>query len=88
MHNHFIGDFFEMITYRGFQEKTLKDFIKIIDDEHSLYVDRTFKKSNRYQSDVFHKNIIKRYFDKTDNNNGVNKPITRLRAYKIINEAL
>ncbi len=28
------------------------------------------KKSNRYQPDVFHKNTIKRYFNKTDNNNG------------------
>lgn len=70
MHNLFIRDFFEMITYRGFQDKTLKDFMKIFDDEHSLYVERTFKKSNRYQPDVFHKNTIKRYFDKTDNNNG------------------
>lgn len=48
MHNLFIRDFFEMITYRGFQDKTLKDFMKIFDDEHSLYVERTFKKSNRY----------------------------------------
>ncbi|MCM1265164.1 MAG: hypothetical protein NC200_03105 [Candidatus Gastranaerophilales bacterium] len=70
MHNHFIKDFFEMITYRGFQDKTLKDFMKIIDDEHSLYAERTFKNSNRYQPNVFHKNTIKRYFDKTDNNNG------------------
>ena len=27
MHNHFIRDFMEMITYRGFQDKTLKDFM-------------------------------------------------------------
>ncbi len=70
MHNHFIKDFMEMVTYRGFQDKTLKDFMKIIDDENSLYLERTFKKSNRYIPDVFNKKVIKRYFDKTDNNNG------------------
>ncbi len=70
MHNNFMRAFMEMVTYRGFEEKTLKDFMTIIDDEHSLYVERTFKKSNRYQPNVFHKNTIKRYFNKTDNNNG------------------
>lgn len=70
MHNNFMRAFMEMVTYRGFEEKTLKDFMTIIDDKHSLYVERTFKKSNRYQPNVFHKNTIKRYFNKTDNNNG------------------
>jgi hypothetical protein len=70
MHNHFIRDFMAMIVYRGFQSKTLKDFMKIIDDEHSLYLERTFKRNNKYQPDVFDKKTIKRYFNKTDNNNG------------------
>ena len=34
MHNHFIKDFMAMITDRSFQDKNLKDFMKIIDEEH------------------------------------------------------
>lgn len=69
MHNNFIKDFFKMITDRTFNT-SLKDYMKIIDDEHSLYLERTFKSTNRYIPDVFDKKVIKRYFDKTDNNNG------------------
>ncbi len=70
MHNNFMRAFMEMVTYRGYEEKTLKDFMQIIDDKNYLYVERTFKKSNRYQPDVFDKKVIKRYFNRTDNNNG------------------
>lgn len=70
MHNHFIRDFMEMITDRSFQGKNLKDFMKIIDDEHSLYCERNFRKGSMSIPDVFDKKVIKRYFNKTDNNNG------------------
>ncbi len=70
MHNNFMKAFLEMVTYRGFQEKTLKDFMTIIDDEHSLYFEKNFRKGSLATPDVFDKKVIKRYFNKTDNNNG------------------
>lgn len=70
MHNHFIRDFMAMITDRSFQDKTLKDFMKIIDEEHSLYLERNFRKGSMAIPNVFDNKVIKRYFDKTDNNNG------------------
>lgn len=70
MHNHFIRDFMEMITDRSYPAKTLKDFMKIIDDEHSLYKEQNFRKGSKRIPDIFDKKVIKRYFDKTDNNNG------------------
>ena len=87
MHNHFIRDFMEMITDRSFQDKNLKDFMKIIDDEHSLYCERNFRKGSMYIPVVFDKKVIKRYFNKTDNNNGgmiidiVEKPSDREPFY-------
>ena len=69
MHNNFIKTFMEMVTNRDY-EKTLKDFMKIIDCEHSLYLERNFRKGSLSIPDVFDKKIIKRYFNKTDNNNG------------------
>ena len=70
MHNHFIRDFMEMITDRSYPRKTLKDFMKIIDDEGSLYLERNFRKGSMSIPDVFDKKVIKRYFNRTDNNNG------------------
>ena len=70
MHNHFIKAFLEMITDRSYPAKTLKDFMKIIDDEHSLYKEQNFRKDSKRIPDIFDKKIIKRYFSKTDNNNG------------------
>ena len=70
MHNHFIKDFMAMITDRSFQDKNLKDFMKIIDEEHSLYVEHNFRKGSMAIPNVFDKKIIKRYFNRTDNNNG------------------
>ena len=70
MHNHFIRDVMAMITDRSFQDKTLKDFMKIIDDEHSLYLERNFRKGSMTIPNVFDKKVIKRYFNRTDNNNG------------------
>ena len=70
MHNNFIRDFMEMITDRSYPTKTLKDFMKIIDDEHSLYLERNFRKCSMSIPDVFDKKVIKRYFNRTDNNNG------------------
>ena len=70
MHNNFIRDFMEMITDRSYPTKTLKDFMKIIDDEHSLYLERNFRKVSMSIPDVFDKKVIKRYFNRTDNNNG------------------
>ena len=70
MHNNFIRDFMEMITDRSYPAKTLKDFMKIIDDENSLYIERNFRKGSMYIPDVFDKKVIKRYFNRTDNNNG------------------
>lgn len=70
MHNHFIRDFMAMVTYRSFEEKTLKDFMKIIDDKYSLYLEKNFRKGSTGIPDVFDKKVIKRYFNKTDNNNG------------------
>ena len=70
MHNNFIRDFMEMITDRSYPAKTLKDFMKIIDDEHSLYLERNFRKGSMSIPDVFDKKVIKRYFNRTDNNNG------------------
>ena len=90
MHNHFIRDFMELITDRSIQEKTLKDFMKIIDDEHSLYLERNFRKGSLSIPDVFDKKVIKRYFSKTDNNNGgmiidiVEKPSDREPIYTSI----
>ncbi len=69
MHNHFIKSFMEIITNRAF-EKTLKDFMTIIDDKYSLYFERNFRKGSLAIPDVFDKKVIKRYFNKTDNNNG------------------
>ena len=59
-----------MITDRSFQDKNLKDFMKIIDEEHSLYVEHNFRKGSMAIPNVFDKKIIKRYFNRTDNNNG------------------
>lgn len=70
MHNHFIKDFMEMITDRSYPVKTLKDFMTIIDDEHSLYKEQNFRKDSKRIPDIFDKRVIKRYFSKTDNNNG------------------
>ena len=70
MHNNFIRDFMEMVTDRSYPAKTLKDFMKIIDDEHSLYLERNFRKGSMSIPDVFDKKVIKRYFNRTDNNNG------------------
>ena len=70
MHNHFIRDFMEMITDRSYPAKTLKDFMKIIDDEHSIYKEQNFRKGSKRIPDVFDKKVVKRYFSKTDNNNG------------------
>lgn len=69
MHNHFIKLFMEMITNRAF-EKTLKNFMTIIDDKYSLYFERNFRKGSLATPDVFDKKVIRRYFNKTDNNNG------------------
>ena len=60
----------EMVTDRSYPAKTLKDFMKIIDDEHSLYLERNFRKGSMSIPDVFDKKVIKRYFNRTDNNNG------------------
>ena len=70
MHNNFIRDFMEMVTDRSYPAKTLKDFMKIIDDEHSLYLERNFRKGSMSIPDVFDKKVIKRHFNRTDNNNG------------------
>ena len=70
MHNHFIKAFLEMITDISYPAKTLKDFMKIIDDEHSLYKEQNFRKGSKRIPDIFDKRVIKRYFSKTDNNNG------------------
>ena len=70
MHNHFIKAFLDMITDRSYPVKTLKDFMKIIDDEHSLYKEQNFRKGSKRIPDIFDKRVIKRYFSKTDNNNG------------------
>lgn len=70
MHNHFIRDFMEMITDRSYPRKTLKDFMKIIDDEGSLYLERNFRKGSLSIPNVWDKKVIKRYFNRTDNNNG------------------
>ena len=87
MHNNFIRDFMEMITDRSYPAKTLKDFMKIIDDEHSLYLERNFRKGSMSIPDVFDKKVIKRYFNRTDNNNGgmiidiVEKPSDKEPSY-------
>ena len=70
MHNHFIRNFMEMITDRSHPAKTLKDFMTIIDDEYSLYDEKNYRKNSKRIPDVFAKRVIKRYFSKTDNNNG------------------
>ena len=59
MHNHFIKAFFEMITDRSYPAKTLKDFMKIIDDEHSLYKEQNFRKDSKRIPDIFDKKIEK-----------------------------
>lgn len=69
MHHNFIKAFLAMITDRNYS-KTLKDFMTIIDDEYSLYFERNFRKNSKCIPDVFDKKTIKRYFNKTDNNNG------------------
>lgn len=69
MHNNFIRSFMEMITDRNY-EKTLKDFMLIIDDKYSLYKEQNFRKGTKAIPDVFDRKVIKRYFNKTDNNNG------------------
>ena len=70
MHNHFIKAFLEMITDISYPAKTLKDFMTIIDDEYSLYDEKNFRKNSKRIPDIFDKRVIKRYFSKTDNNNG------------------
>lgn len=70
MHNNFIRAFMEMITDRSYGIKTLKDFMTIIDCENSLYLEQNFQKESKRIPDVFDKKVIKRYFNKTDNNNG------------------
>lgn len=69
MHHNFMKAFLAMITDRNYS-KTLKDFMTIIDDEYSLYFEKNFRKNSKYIPDVFDKKTIKRYFNKTDNNNG------------------
>ncbi len=70
MHNHFIKDFMEMVINRSFGEKTLKDFMKIIDDKWSLYLEENYEKDSKDIPNVFSKRTIKKYFNQTDNNNG------------------
>lgn len=70
MHNHFIKDFMEMVTNRSFGEKSLKDFMKIIDDKWSLYLEEDYEKDSKDIPNVFSKRTIKKYFNQTDNNNG------------------
>ena len=70
MHNHFIRDFMAMITDRSYPRKTLKDFMTIIDDEGSLYLEKNFRKGSLAIPNVWDKKVIKRYFNRTDNNNG------------------
>jgi len=69
MHHNFIKAFLEMITDRNYS-KTLKDFMTIIDDKYSLYFEKNFRKCSKSIPDVFNKKVIKKYFNKTDNNNG------------------
>lgn len=70
MHMNFMKAVMELETYRGFQEKTLKNFMTIINDKHSTYKEQNFKVGNKRIPDVFDKATIKKYFDITDNNNG------------------
>lgn len=69
MHHNFIKAFLEMVTDRNYS-KTLKDFMTIIDDKYSLYFEKNFRKGSKSIPDVFNKKVIKKYFNKTDNNNG------------------
>ena len=59
-----------MITDRSYPRKTLKDFMTIIDDEGSLYLEKNFRKGSLAIPNVWDKKVIKRYFKRTDNNNG------------------
>lgn len=70
MHNHFIKDFMEMVTDRSFQGKTLKDFMTIIDEKNSLYLEENYKKDSTDIPNIFAKRTIRKYFNQTDNNNG------------------
>ena len=70
MHNNFIRAFMEMITDRSYPPKTLKDFMKIIDEKYSLYLEGNYTKDSIDIPNIFNKRIIKEYFDQTDNNNG------------------
>ena len=69
MHNHFMKDFMEIVTDRSY-DKSLKDYMKIFDYEGALYVEHNYRKGSASIPDVFDKKVIKRYFNKTDNNNG------------------
>ena len=69
MHNHFMKDFMEIVTDRSY-DKLLKDYMKIFDYKGALYVENNYRKGSVSIPDVFDKKVIKRYFNKTDNNNG------------------
>ena len=69
MHHNFIKAFMELMTDRNY-EKSLKDFMTVINHEDSLYLEQNFKKDNSRIPNVFDSKVIKRYFNKTHNNNG------------------
>lgn len=69
MHNNFIRAFMQMITDRSYC-KSLKDFMTIIDDKGSLYLEENYTKGSADIPNVFNKRTIKNYFNQTDNNNG------------------
>lgn len=69
MHNNFIRAFMQMITDRSYC-KSLKDFMTIIDDKGSLYLEENYTKGSADIPNVFSKRTIKNYFNQTDNNNG------------------
>lgn len=69
MHNNFIRAFMQMITDRSYC-KSLKDFMTIIDDKGSLYLEENYTKGSADIPNVFNKRTIKNYLNQTDNNNG------------------
>ena len=70
MHNNFIKDFLDMITDRSYPRKLLKDFMLIIEGEHSLYLEENYEANSKDIPNVFGKRNIKKYFNQTHNNNG------------------
>ena len=70
MHNNFMKAFLEMITDRSYPRKLLKDFMLIIEGEHSLYLEENYEADSKAIPNVFGKRNIKKYFNQTDNNNG------------------